>query len=135
MNRVDFFLFISNVISLINAQSINNHSPVDNLLLRLPGDIVVSDKSTNDVRIAASFFIIDCQLLPNTHFSIQINDGVDEMDAIPHEFLVNGIQTSGEIFEIITFKTPKASRTSKDATHVFCDKNSKHCQYYDFSRN
>lgn len=45
------------------------------------------------------------------------------------------IETSEEIFEIVTFETPKAPKTSLNATHVFCDRNNDHCQYYDFSRN
>lgn len=138
MHRVQLFLLISHVIPSIFTQSMNSHSSGDNNLLhRLPDDVIVSHTpSANGARIAASFFIIHCQLLPNAHFIIQINEGFDQtMDAIPHEFLVNGIETSDELFEIITFKTPKARQTSKNASHVFCDGNGKHCRYYDFSRN
>lgn len=138
MNQLQVFLLISNVLVLIFAQSFSNHTSVEsNMLLRSADDIFVSDvDSTNNVRIEASFFIIDCQLLPNTHLIIRINEGDDvAKDAIPNEFLVNGIETSDEIFEVITFKTPNAPRTSIKATHALCDKNDKHCQYYDFSRN
>lgn len=136
MNRVNNFLFILNVIWLIFAQSTNSLGDI-NLLRRSSNDIfVLSNFSTNEVRILASSFIIDCQLLPNAHYIIEIHEHSDEIwDEIPNEFLVNGIETSEEIFEIITFKTPRASPIPVTATHVFCDYNHTNCRYYDFMRN
>lgn len=89
MNQAQIFWFISNVFCFTFAQSINNHSSADNNMLLRP-TFVSNKASTNDLQIAASFFIVDCQLLPNTHFVIQINEGVyAEMGAIRNKFLVN----------------------------------------------
>lgn len=137
MNQVKIVVVIVAVLDIVVSQHINNRSLTDkNLLLRPPGDIFVLDKSSNDsVRIQTPNLNIHCQLLPNSHFTILINEDDDETsEKIPEQFLVNGIQTSEEIFEIITFKTPKAPRTTVKATHIFCG-NNKNCEYYDFSRN
>lgn len=63
---------------------------------------------------------------------IQIDEDADGLqDSIPIEFLANGIETSEEIFEVITFKTFKTQPKSSpiNATHVLCDKNNENCRY------
>lgn len=139
MNRAQIFPFVSNLFCLIFVQTINSQSSDDcNLLRRPPGDLFVCDEHSNvDKRIAASSIIVDCQIQANDHIIIAINEGI--VDDMPNEFLANGIETSDEIFEVITMKTSKAPLPflpfSINATHVLCDRNNENCRYFDFSSN
>lgn len=142
MKRVQIFSIVLNVFCcLIFTQSVKSNSSSDynNLLLRRPpgDDIVVLDQdSGNGVRIAASSLIVDCQFVPDAHFIIRINEDYDGSPYdIPDDWAVNGPEMSEELFEIVTFKSDEAPRTSTNATHVICDKNNENCQYYNFDRN
>lgn len=133
MKRVHIFSIFVNVICLIFANSLSDYN---NLLLPRPPGNVLYKEFGNGLRIAASSIIVDCHFEQNTHFIIRINEDDDgPLDDIPSELTANGPETSEELFEIVTFKTAKAPRTSTKATHVFCDANNENCRYYDFSRN